>query len=427
MQAQPGAGLHKTYCRHCQSLCGMVAEVLDGRITALRGDRDHPVSQGYSCAMGQHGVLAQSDLQRLTTAQRRGGDGAYEALPVAQAVGEVGQRLKALLDRFGPRCVALYYGTGTAYSGLAYGMARSFLRAIGSPELYTSMTVDASSMYVCMKRMGVFLGGKPLARDLDCLLLVGNNPVVSHQGWSRSPLPSSNPRKAIAEAQSTGMKLIVIDPRRTETAAKADLFLQVKPGEDCALLAAIVREVLAQGWGDAGFQARFCTSVPQLRAAVAPFTLDYAEARTGVAAAQIAEAARMFATSSKAHAASGTGLSFGPHSNLGEHLVEGLNAVCGGYRRAGDAVCNTGLFGGGAVTERVVPPNREWLEGPMLRSAPVGRINGEFPSGRLPHEILHEGEDRIRAVIVFGGNPATAIGDTAKVAKACLLSQAGNW
>ena len=86
-----------------------------------------------------------------------------------------------------------------------------------------------------------------------------------------------------------------------------------------------------------------------LRAAVAPFTLDYAEARTGVAAAQIAEAARMFATSSKAHAASGTGLSFGPHSNLGEHLVEGLNAVCGGYRRAGDAVCNTGLFGGGAV------------------------------------------------------------------------------
>ena len=84
------------------------------------------------------------------------------------------------------------------------------------------MTLDASSLYVCMKRMGVFATGRPLHRDLDTLLLAGNNPVVSHQGWSKSPLPSSNPRKAIAEAQAQGTKLIVIDPRLTETARKAD-------------------------------------------------------------------------------------------------------------------------------------------------------------------------------------------------------------
>ena len=406
--------MQKSYCRHCQSLCGLLLGVEGNRITSIRGDRDHPVSQGYSCMMGQHGLLAQDEPQRLTTAQRRNAHGVFSPLPIDQAVAEVGEKLKQLLDRHGPRSIALYYGTGTAYSGLAYGIARSWLRAIGSPELYTSMTVDASSLYVCMKRMGFFVTGRPLHTDCDTLLLVGNNPVISHQGWSKSPLPSSNPRKAIAEAQAKGAKLIVIDPRLTETARKADVFLQVKPGEDCTLLAAMLRVMLEEGWTDPSFHDRFCAQIPALRAAVAPFDLGYAEGRTGVPAKLIKEAARLFGTAKKAHAACGTGLTFGPHSNLAEHLLECLNALCGGYRRAGDTIRTTGLFGNGATVERVVPPNRDWLSGPQLRSASSGQINGEFPASRLPAEILHSGEDRIRALVVFGGNPATAIGGTAK-------------
>ena len=104
--------------------------------------------------MGQHSLTAQDDSERLTTAQHRGVDGAFAPMPVADAVREVGEKLKDLLDRYGPRSIALYYGTGTAYSGLAYGIAKSWLRAIGSPEHYSSMTVDASSLYVCMRRMG---------------------------------------------------------------------------------------------------------------------------------------------------------------------------------------------------------------------------------------------------------------------------------
>ena len=406
--------MQKSYCRHCQSLCGLVLKVEGNRIISIRGDRDHPVSQGYSCMMGQHGLSAQDEPLRLIVAQRREADGTFAPMPVDQAVLEVGEKLKRLLDRHGPRSIALYYGTGTAYSGLAYGIARSWLRAIGSPELYTSMTVDASSLYVCMKRMGFFATGRPLHTDCDTILLVGNNPVVSHQGWSKSPLPSSNPRKAIAEAQAKGAKLIIIDPRLTETARKADLFLQVKPGEDCTLLAAILRVMLDCGWTDPSFHDRFCTAIPALRAALEPFDLSYAEHRTGVAAELIEEAARLFGTAGKAHAACGTGLTFGPHSNLAEHLLECLNALCGGYRRAGDTIRTTGLFGNGATVEKVIPPCRDWRSGPQLRSAPGGQINGEFPASRLPDEILHQGEDRIRALVVFGGNPATAIGGSAK-------------
>ena len=104
------------------------------------------------------------------------------------------------------------------------------------------MTLDASSLYVCMKRMGVFATGRPLHRDLDTLLLAGNNPVVSHQGWSKSPLPSSNPRQAIAEGQAKGTRLIVIDPRLTvsradygtTTASKIPIFRCDDGSERCS-------------------------------------------------------------------------------------------------------------------------------------------------------------------------------------------------
>lgn len=101
------AMLHKSYCRHCQSLCGLLVGVEGNRVTSIRGDRAHPVSQGYSCMMGQHGLVAQDDPRRLTMAQRRVSDGVYDAVPVAEAVREVGTKLKDLIDRHGPRSVAV--------------------------------------------------------------------------------------------------------------------------------------------------------------------------------------------------------------------------------------------------------------------------------------------------------------------------------
>ncbi len=409
---------HKTFCRHCMSLCGLEVGVENNRVVSVKGDRTHPDSAGYSCLMGQHNLFVHDDSLRLTAAQRRQPDGGFEAVDMGEALDTIGKQLSTLHERYGPRSIALYYGTGTAYSGLAYSMARSWLRAIGSPERYTSMTVDHSSAWVCAGRMGAFASGRPFYLDLDVMLLVGINPVISHTGWPVSPIHSTNTPKALDEARKRGIKTIVIDPRRTETAARADLFLQIKPGEDCTLLAAMIRVILENGWQNKTFCDRFVTSVDELRQAVEPFTLEHASQRTGVPAEQIFEAAQLFGKARRASAGVGTGASFAANSNLAEHLFQSLNALCGGYRRAGDRMRTTGFFNLIPRVEMVVPPSRPWLNEPKLRSADIGLLAEEFPSARLPDEILHPGEDRIRALIVCGGNPATAISGTRKTVKA---------
>jgi anaerobic selenocysteine-containing dehydrogenase len=403
----------KTYCRHCMSLCGLEVEVAENKVLSVKGDRANPLSQGYSCMMGQHNIWVQDTPERLVSGRKRRTDGSFEDIDALVALGEIGNRLKDIHHRWGPRSIALYYGTGTAYGGLAYSMARTWLRAIGSPELYTSMTVDQSAKWVCRSRMGVFATGKPLYTELDVMMLVGNNPVVSHQGFGA--LDCANPLKQLSEARQRGVKTIVIDPRRTETAQRADIHLQVMPGQDATLFAALIREILANGWEDKPFCSRFTTSIDRLREAVIPFDLQYAAARCGVPAEQIAQAARIFGTAKRRSVTTGTGTNMAHHSNLNEHFAEALNAICGGYRRAGDPLHTTGgLFNLTSTTERVVPPSRSWECAPKLRSVDSGQLMGEFPTSRLPDEILHTGEDRIRALISFGGSPATSIGGTTK-------------
>src|SRR3546814_1282727 len=120
------------------------------------------------------------------------------------------------------------------------------LAGIGSPELYSNFTVDQSAKWVTMGRLGLFATGKPSIDDVDAMLLLGYNPMVSHMGFPLSPIPAANPGKAIADARARGAQIIVVDPRRTETARRADMHLQIRPSEDATLLAAMINLVFTQ-------------------------------------------------------------------------------------------------------------------------------------------------------------------------------------
>ena len=258
----------------------------------------------------------------------------------------------------------------------------------------------------------MFATGKYSALDADVIMEVGGNPAISHVS---ATIPMTAPMRALRDAQSRGLKLIVVDPRRTETARRADLYLQIRPGEDTALFAGMIRIVLERGWHDEAFCARFIRPLDELRAAVADFTPDYVAGRTGIDRELIERAAEMFARARRKSAASGTGPNMATDSNVAEHMFEALNALCGGYRRAGDVVRNVQpLFGGHPTREKVIPPNRSWESGPKCRTADIGPIFGEYPTALLPREIIGTGEDKIRALIVVGGNPLKAIGDPDK-------------
>jgi anaerobic selenocysteine-containing dehydrogenase len=409
--------VHATFCRNCPSVCGLLVEVENQKILGIRGDTRHPLTKGYFCVKGLASMDIHNGEDRLTGACARRPDGTVdENLGIEQALDEIHAKLAAIIARHGPRSVAMYYGTGANNNPLCHSAMKGWFDLIGSPYLFSSMTVDQSAKWVAAGRMGMFATGKYSALDADVIMEVGGNPAISHVSGT---IPMTAPMRALREAQSRGMKLIVVDPRRTETARRADLHLQIRPGEDAALFAGMIHIVLERGWHDQPFCARFVRPLDRLRAAVADFTPDYVTGRTGIDRDLIERASEMFARARRKSAASGTGPNMAADSNVAEHLIEAFNAICGGYRRAGDIVRNVQpLFGGHPVRETVIAPYRSWESGPKCRTADVGPLFGEYPTALLPGEIIGTGEDKIRALIVVGGNPLKAIADPDRTLRA---------
>ena len=396
----------KTACRIC-ALCGFEAEVEDNQIISFKSDREHPISGGYSCVKGKAGFeLQQGHSNRLSTSLKRGESGELQPIDYKEACGEIGHKLLAIVEEHGPRSVAVFVGTGAVTNTLGFQFPRAFMRAIGSPNYFSTLTLDQSCHAVTVGRMGVYLGGEHVPADVDVALVAGMNPLMGHLGYPTVSIEAMNPGKKLREAKKRGQKLIVIDPRLTETASMADLHLQIIPGEDATLFAGLVHLLFANDSLDHEFHERYAENTEKLNEAVRGYTPDYVANRCGIPEKQLHQAAKMFGEAKRPHAGCSTGTSMAPYSNLADFLMESMNVLKGGYRRAGDPVKNGApLLSLMPAVADVMPPNRTWEQGPKCRTQDIGQLNNEFPSSLLPAEILKDDEDKIRALIVVGGNP----------------------
>lgn len=416
----------KTYCRICQGICGMVATVEDNKVVAVRGDQDHPLTRGYACIKGLQNPELLHGPGRIRRPLARQSDGSHAPIASQDALDRIALKIADIVRDHGPNSVALFTGTQTYFNPLHLHFSRAFFRALGSRSMFSPATIDQSAKMIVLGRLGSFASGQQPFHTSDVWLLAGTNPLVSLQGGVFGGFPIYNPTKSLRDAKARGMKIIVVDPRRTETALQADIHLQLRPGEDASLFAGLIHVILREGWHDAEFCARYVASdvggIEAMRQAVAPFTPEYVAARADVPAQQIVAAAEMFAhTARTGMAGSGTGTDMGPWSNLSEHLLECLNVLCGRYLREGAKIANPGVMGARRpVHAEVRGPNREWERGPASRVAPhaAGLLMGEMPSGTLADEILTPGEGQIRALISSGSNPGACVPDQLKVVRA---------
>jgi anaerobic selenocysteine-containing dehydrogenase len=405
----------KSFCRSCAGHCGMEFDVENGKIVKARGDKDHPLTKGYFCVKG----MASVDLhngnggdQRLKMSKKQLADGSFVDIEAELALDEIALRLRQIIATHGPESVAVWTGT-TSYMGsgmlTTQSMLKSLMSEIGTPHLLSAMTLDQSAKWVTMLRMGAFATGKRfISQNLDVLMLIGTNPVISHQGTPLNSASGWNPGKALRDAKRNGTKLIVVDPRKTETARMADIHLQIIPGQDAALMAGLIKILLDNGWHDKDFCDRFVTHLDVLHRAVAEFDLQSVARRSGLPAELIDRTAQILRDARKVSIGSGTGHNMASNCNLSEHLTEALNAICAGYRRAGEHAA-AGFININCAKEGVYPPTRAWEgDGPRFSSERAGRMMGEFPAALLPQAIF---EGQIKALIVVGANPAVSISD----------------
>jgi anaerobic selenocysteine-containing dehydrogenase len=411
-------------------------EIEDNRVVQILGDRNHPLTGGFTCTKGRHSGDLTTDPSRFLTAQRRRAGGGLEPMDTDQAIAEVGSSLRAIVERYGADAVGLWPGTQANCSTLGVRTVGALRRSLGTRKLFTPLTIDQAPKGVAAQRLGAWLGGVQRFEDSDVWMFVGYNPLVSMMGgwmWGFSP---QNGVSRLREAKRRGMKIIVVDPRQTETAKFADLHLQLRPGTDALLFASLLHVVLRDGLEDRDFCTRFAEGGEQLRAAVREAAPEQVAARVGVDADAIVLAARWFATARRGMVSTGTGANMGAEANLVEHLAGCLNTVCGRWARAGDLVAAPPTLNAVErwTVDTVYTPNRPPAalgpprEGVVVHEAEQGwqsRVRGgtplffgELPAAMLPDEILEPGDDRLRALIVVGGNPAVALPDQERTVQA---------
>jgi anaerobic selenocysteine-containing dehydrogenase len=399
-----------TFCRVCHASCPLEVDVDDNRVVAVRGVTDDPLFEGYTCIKGRQLPDQMADPHRLRAPLRRRPDGTFETVSSTDALDEIAAELRRIIDTYGPRAVASYTGTGGYQNSVAVPAARAFHDGLGSVSFYTSVTIDQPAKGLAGFRAGGWEAGYHNFTDSDVHMAIGYNPMVSSYG-PVGGLQGTNPFVVMRRRKAEGMKLVVVDPRRTELATFADIHLQIRPGQDAALLAGMIRIVLDEGLQDHEFCERWVSQMGELHDAVDGFTLAHVAERCQLVPDDIVAATRLFAAGPRGTAGTGTGPNMAAHSSLTEHLVVVLNTILGRVNREGDVLENGLLLYPDMPRRAQATPPRQPAKGPPSRIRNLRGYRGEMPTATLAEEILTPGEGRIRALIVSGGNPAVAFPD----------------
>jgi len=400
----------------CSAFCAIEARIEDGRVTSVRGDASDPVTGGYTCVKGRQLPHQIHGPERLRGSLARGPDGRFQPISSEAAMDEIAEKLQRIIAEHGPRAVASFSGTAAYFNSAGLPVLRAWHAGIGSVSNYSTLTIDQAAKIIAVGRQGVWGGGVHTFASSDVVLAIGINPVVSGLSMPGG-VPGVNPVKHLNDARKRGLKLICVDPRRSELARRSHLHLQIRPGEDPTLLAGMLRVILEEELHDEAFCRDHVAGLAALRAAVASFAPDYVEARSGVPAEQMIAAARLFAAGPRGCASSGTGPDMAPHSCLTEQLISALNAVCGRYNREGDELPNPGVLApdlprpAQAISPELLPTMFRFGTGPRSRFRGLAQLCDELPTAALADEILGPGEDQVRALICVGGNPALAVPD----------------
>jgi anaerobic selenocysteine-containing dehydrogenase len=401
-----------TYCRICEPLCGLVATVEDGKLLSLSPDPDHPLSRGQACPKGIAFTEIQNDPDRVLHPLRRTPEGEFERVGWDEALDEIGSRLRRIHQEHGGAALGMYFGNPMGFNSSATVWSGAFMSGLGLEHLYTPGSQDSNSRMVASKLLYGALTQLPFP-DLgrtDFLLMLGANPLVSHGSLIRAP----RVKESLKAITNRGGRIVVVDPRRTETAAAYE-HVQVRPDADAWLLLSLLHTIITEGLADEQALAEQSTGAEWLRSVVTAYPPEETEAVTGVPADHVRRLARDFARAPSAVAYGRTGACLGRHATLVNHLLDALAIVTGNLDRPG------GLM----FVEPVVPlePLAE-RTGQATYGKTHSRVGsfpdvfGMMPSAVMAEEITTPGPGQLRALFTVAGNPVVSGPDELGLEKA---------
>ena len=402
--ANPFAAWRPSACILCECNCGIEIELggADGRrFERIRGDKGHPSSAGYACEKPSRLDYYQNDPNRLTTPLRRRPDGTFEAIDWETAIREVAERFAAIRDQHGGDSI-FYYGGGGQGNHLPGGYSRSLRSVLGSRYRSNALAQEKTGeAWVAAQMTGSFTRSD--FEHCEVAVFIGKNPWFSH-GFPRARVTlreiSRDPKRC----------LIVIDPRRTETADLADIHLQVKPGGDAWLLAAIFAVLVQEGRLADSWLAQHADGLDAVRPHFALVSVsDYCE-RAGVPEALVRMAARRIAAAESAAFFEDLGVQMNRRSTLVSYLHRLIAYGTGHYGRPGTAHPVTSIQP--LITTTTITRD---VRSPVTHARIIG---GLIPCNAIPDEILTDHPKRFRAMFVEAANPIHSLADAPRMREA---------
>lgn len=403
---KPGAdGVHQTYCRLCEAQCGLLATVTDGRISEIKPDRDHPVSRGHLCVKAPGMLEITYDPDRLTQPLKRtGAPGEFEPVSWDEALDDIAARLKQITADHGGDALAAYIGNPAAFSTAHYGYGFTFTTLFGSSKVYNAMQVDTGARVLASDLVfgNAALTPFPDIPDTELLMIFGGNPLVSKMSLICAPRHTEH-----LDAIDRRGAVIVVDPRRTETARRYE-HQPIQPDSDAWLLAGMLKVINDDELTDDAAIARFA-GWRELTDWLSAVSLDEVCERTGISADQVERLAHRFAAAESAACYSRLGANRGTFSTLANVLMDAINLVTGNFGKAGGSLIGSSPFYP-KEGPRVAEPHGSRRS--RIGNLPI--VSGVTPSGILADDILTPGEGQLRALFVDSGNPLLSQPDEVK-------------
>mgnify|MGYP006326014923 FL=1 len=394
--------LHHRACHLCEAICGLTIETAtaeDGSVAiqSIKGDPQDSFSRGHICPKAVALQDIQNDPDRLRQPMRRIGS-QWQPIGWDEAFALVAERLAAIQAEHGANAVGIYQGNPSVHN---YGLmthSNYFLGLLKTRSRFSATSVDQLPHHLVSMQMyghGLLLP-VPDIDATDFMLVLGGNPLASNGSMMSVP----DVEKRLKAIKARGGKLVVVDPRRSETAAIADQHLFIRPGQDAALLIGILNTLFEENLGRASHLP--VSGVEEVRAALSGFSVAAMSERCGIAEAVIRQLARDFAAADKAVCYGRMGVSTQVFGTLCQWLVQLINLVSGNLDRVGGAVCALPALDVVGAT-RGSNFNR-W----QSRVSGLPEYGGELPVAALAEEMLTPGEGQIRALITVAGNPVSS-------------------
>jgi anaerobic selenocysteine-containing dehydrogenase len=396
--------LHYRACNLCEAICGLVITVQDGEVLSVKGDPDDPLSKGHICPKAVALKDVYADPDRLRTPVRRTANG-WEAISWEEAFEAVATGLQRVQETHGKDAVGVYLGNPTVHNWGSMLLGPEFFRLLQTKNRFSATSADQLPHHLAALLMyGHYLSiPVPDVDHTDFMLILGANPLVSNGSLMTAP----GMDRRLKAIRQRGGKVVVIDPRYTETAKAADVHWYIKPGEDAFLLLAMVHTLFDEDLLNLSALEPLVKNITVLQTAVQGYAPETVAARLGISAGDIRQLTRDFAEAPSAVCYGRMGLSTQAFGGLCQWLIQVLNILTGNLDRRGGSMFALPAFD--LVGQQIAKGKHGSFGRWHSRVQQLPEFGGELPVAALATEILTPGKGQIRALVTAAGNPVLSI------------------